>query len=318
MSFLKSLIAISVLSASSVSAATFVEGKAPLSIGVNAAKKEAVKQALVDASYRKNSYVSSTTKIDRLEVAESASVIKTSSLIENYSIHEEGECGSFYCVTLKVEYGEKPSTGDEVDGLSYFVEFESDKSLKQGEASLLDALSKDTLKSLAGLDGVKVVNEPLMADFKVKVVVDFKKADQGVLGFLLTPKKEAVATILVSNFSGDVQKEVSVSNYLNETSGEELYEASDALKAAILAASDSLPSENNFVVSTIEADRLFIKSTEQVVGSLYEVVFHDLRTGLDVSMGGTVISVYRDDVIIQLDTVPHSAFRLKRLSKLVK
>ena len=314
----KAVIAAAIMT-SAAQANVYVTGKAPLTLGEDAARVEAIKQALIDASYRKNAYVSSKTEIENLEIKETSSVIKTSTVIKDYTVSEEYDCGMFYCVELKVTYGDKPKIQDDIDGSSLYFNVQQNAATGVDNLSLFEGLSQKIKASINGVDGTKIVDSLDLADYKVDLLVGFEEADQGVLSFMLEPKQKVNVWVGVSNKISEVSKTVEIENYLSASSEtEDLYDGAQQVKSTILSLVEQLPSENTFVVSNIEGNKVFIKSTEQTIGSYYQVIFEDMKTGMDVVVPGIVSSVYLDDVIIQLDEVPSPSYRLKRLSKITQ
>ncbi|MFD3303832.1 hypothetical protein [Alteromonas macleodii] len=314
----KAIIAAAIISGAA-QANVYVTGKAPLTLGEDAARVEAIKQALIDASYRKNAYVSSKTEIENLEIKETASIIKTSTVIKDYTVSDEYDCGMFYCVELKVTYGDKPKIEEDIDGSSLFFNIQTNTATGVDNISLFEGLSQKIKTSINGLDGTKIVDSVDLADYKVDLLIGFESAEQGMLSFMLEPKHKVTVWVELSNKVAQVSKTIELENYLNsESESEDLYDGAQQVKSAILALIKQLPSENTFVVSNIEGNKIFIKSTEQTIGSYYQVIFEDLKTGEDVVVPGVVSSVYLDDVIIQLEEVPPSFYRLKRLSKITQ
>lgn len=302
-------------------ASVTVEGKAPLSLGQESAREAAISQALLDASYRNNAYVSGVTKIRDLAVEESRALIKTSSLIEAYKIVDENTCGDFYCVMLDVTYGEKLQPVDDLKK-SFIVEvFSENGSVSIDEMPILNTIERSLRAELNGFNGMYEVESNEEADYKISVVVAVKDVDKNFINRWFTEKKSLSGFVVVNTRGDELTKEFvgSTNVATDEFEGsDELYELAAQLKAISYDAIKSMPLENNYVVGNIEGRSLFVKSNTLDVGDVFEVVFEDLKTTTPVKIVGYVESVFKGDVLIKLQEAPLPSYRLRRLTKIAE
>jgi len=305
------------LASVNASAGVEVQGRGLLSLGENVARSEAIKNALVEASYRNNAYVSSVTEMEKLTIKESNTLIKTNTLIKEHSVVQEWECGNYYCVVLNVEYAEKVEINEELSSSRLFVRLKPATALNMQHQGLFDSLEREVLSSLNGFNGISIVDKISESDMSVSITLDFKEMEQGFLSFVLSDKVKVSGSVRLDNRSSNTSSGFSIDDFV-DVSGESeaLYSVASQIRALISSLYLSLPSASDYLVSTIEGKKVFLKSNKEQIGSIYEVVFDDLKNKTEVIIPAVVVSVFREDVILELSEYPATYFRLKKLNKI--
>jgi len=182
---------------------------------------------------------------------------------------------------------------------------------------LFDSLEREVLSSLNGFNGISIVDKISESDMSVSITLDFKEMEQGFLSFVLSDKVKVSGSVRLDNRSSNTSSGFSIDDFV-DVSGESeaLYSVASQIRALISSLYLSLPSASDYLVSTIEGKKVFLKSNKEQIGSIYEVVFDDLKNKTEVIIPAVVVSVFREDVILELSEYPATYFRLKKLNKI--
>lgn len=309
------LIGLAMVASASVSALE-VTGRAPLSMGYEAAKNEAVNTALLEASHRNKVYVSGVTEVDDLQVTSTKSVVKTSSLITSVDLLDIVECEQYLCVTIDVEFGEElePKASDVKRNVH--VLFANEAPLSSGYIQSLENLKSSVLSAINGTKGFYVTGDESKADVIAVYKFVFKKADPGFFSFLSDPKLDVYGNLSIANAMSLVSKEFVIEDGLYESDLDNDYDRlALALSQKFVSAVVDLPTDNSFAVVNSVGETLYLRTQNMLEGSVYEVVYMDNITNEQVVLSGVVTGTYDGLVSLKLNKEPLSSWRIARIVK---
>lgn len=309
------LIGLAMVASASVSAVE-VTGKAPLSLGFEAARSEAVNTALLEASHRNNVYVSGVTEVDDLEVTKARSIVRTSSLITSMEILDVVECEKYLCVTIDVEFGEdvKPAIADKEQNVHVIFSFTG--AMQMGYIESFARVKEWLLSSINGSKGYYVTDDQSKADVIAVYKFSLDEVESGFFSFLEGDRLAVSGTLSIANSMSLVAKEFELE--------EEIYRLPDDndfnelglnLSKKFISTVVDLPADTSFQIVNSVGDTLFLNSKTMHVGSVYEVVYLDNLTNEQVVLSAVVKEAFNGLVSLKLNKEPSSAWRIIRIVK---
>ncbi len=309
------LIGLAMVASASVSAVE-VTGKAPLSLGFDAARAEAVNTALLEASHRNNVYVSGVTEVDDLEVTKTRSVVKTSSLITSMDIIDVIECEDYLCVTIDVEFGEdvKPVIPEKEQNVHVIFSFTD--AMQMGYLESFAQLKESLLSSINGSKGYYVTDDQSKADVIAVYKFSLKDVESGFFSLFEGERLAATGTLSIANSMSLVTKEFELEDEIYRISEDNDFDDLGlSLSKKFISTVVDLPADTSFQIVNSVGNTLFLNSKSMQIGSVYEVVYLDNLTNEQVVLSAVVKEAFNGLVSLKLNKEPSSAWRIIRIVK---
>lgn len=309
------LIGLAMVASASVSAVE-VTGKAPLSLGFDAARAEAVNTALLEASHRNNVYVSGVTEVDNLEVTNERSIVRTSSLITSMDILDVIECEDYLCVTIDVEFGEdvKPVVPEKEQNVHVIFSFTG--AMQMGYIESFAKVKEQLLSSINGSKGYYVTDDQSKADVIAVYKFTLEEVESSFLSFFEGDRLAVSGTLSVANSMSLVAKEFDLEDQVYRLPKDnDFNELGLNLSKKFISTVVDLPADTSFQIVNSVGNTLFLNSKTMRIGSVFEVVYLDNQTNEQVVLSAVVKEAFNGLVSLKLNREPSSAWRIIRIVK---
>ena len=297
-----------------------VTGKASLSLGESVARYDALNNALLEASHLNNVYVAGSTEVNDLQIEKSHSIVKTSSLITDVDILEEGECGEYYCVTVDAQFGEITPKNTPYADTSLSIEFQVHSSEKIGYFDSLDKLKQAVESNINGTEGVYISSGTSKSAPIVSSLVSFDLIDapKGFFSIFKSERKEVHGSISISNSTSSFVESFTLDGYLYLNPNDNNFsDLARQLSAKILRINSQLPTQLDFEIVNTHGSSLILQADNFNLGAIYEVVYLDSITNEYVMLSGIVERVSNGVTLMKLSSEPLSSWRVERINKVV-